>query len=79
MARPFVPYHEGFGACCLDMLDTVKAPRVLAYEGLPRGMAAPSMGSHDEIGLRQACLIESAASVPTAGLMLRITAASVLA
>jgi hypothetical protein len=35
------------------MHDTVRAPQVLAYEGLPQGMAAPSMGSHDEIGVSQ--------------------------
>jgi hypothetical protein len=37
------------------MHDTVKMPQVLAYESLPQGMAAPSIGSHDEISLRQVC------------------------
>jgi hypothetical protein len=35
--------------------ETIKAPQISACAGVPQGMTAPSMGSHDEVGLSQVC------------------------
>ena len=54
--RPFLPYHERLEKpCYLDVEGTTKVPQISAYAGLPQGMAAPSMGSQDEISLAKVC------------------------
>ena len=53
--EPFLPYDERLESCYLDVHGDIKAPQISAYAGLPQGMTAPLMGSHDEIGFRQVC------------------------
>jgi hypothetical protein len=55
VARPFLPYRERLETCYLDAEGTIKAPQISAYAGVPQGMTAPLMGSHDEVGLSQVC------------------------
>jgi hypothetical protein len=55
-----VPYHEytsetshhDIEVCYLDSKETIKAPGIHSYEGLPLRLASPVMGSYELLGIK---------------------------
>ena len=53
---PFTSFQQdSVPPCYLDPEGTIEPPQLFAYQGLPQGMTAPLMGSHEEIGLSDVC------------------------
>ncbi|OAA71170.1 hypothetical protein ISF_01721 [Cordyceps fumosorosea ARSEF 2679] len=54
MPRPYSPYNgsEPTRTCYLDRENTVAAPDIYAYDGVPRHMPAPLLGSYELLRIR---------------------------
>ena len=50
--------HESFHRCYLDAAETVPAPDIYAYPGVPQHMSEPFLGSYEELGLQQKMCFE---------------------
>ncbi|KAK1780775.1 hypothetical protein QBC45DRAFT_322884 [Copromyces sp. CBS 386.78] len=48
----YVSKYRDLKPCYLDKKETIPAPNVLAYNGLPQGLPEPVIGSHKLFGLR---------------------------
>ncbi|CAG9949639.1 unnamed protein product [Clonostachys rosea f. rosea IK726] len=52
--KPYYPYnssHPDFRLCYLDSQNTIPAPDIFAYSGIPQNFPEPSMGSYQALGI----------------------------
>lgn len=44
--------HHDIEVCYLDIKETIKAPGIQSYKGLPLRLAQPVIGSYDVLGIK---------------------------